>query len=209
MCVVELSWIICRTQSADGCSVCWSIGHLCWHTQPKLFPRCSSLPLLPASLGMWPYSARDFCFAKRWLLSLEGPDAGTLYMVVTSVKDSRYPPQKGLVRADCIASGYVLRPMLRGAKTEGTYFANVNPGKLPSFARAIINKQQPMVVNGLRKVVMGIEPDIVARYRRERVRAAKFGGPIYQLEPKNYMSDKYIQLWYEVFQFYDKLVSSQ
>ena len=63
--------------------------------------------------AQWPTTARDFCNVSQWRLL----DNGTLLQFGFSEKfDSLCPEEVGVVRADLILGGYVMRPVQGGTE---------------------------------------------------------------------------------------------
>lgn len=100
--------------------------------------------------AVWPTSPRDLA-----VLSIAGQvDPSTWISSGISIIDARIPPEKGYVRADLLAGGYVIHSVPDKPEiSEVTYAACVNlKGNIPAFVANKIAESQPMCVDQMRKL---------------------------------------------------------
>lgn len=97
---------------------------------------------------VWP---RDFCM----LVASSEDEDGSFRIAAKSVASSLIPPTSGFVRANCIISGMLIRP-LDDNSCELIYLFEIDVGGwLPVSVVTMVNEKQPLSIISIRRNVTG------------------------------------------------------
>ncbi|KAL6070528.1 hypothetical protein QOT17_006798 [Balamuthia mandrillaris] len=99
----------------------------------------------------WPVSVRDLCY----YASFRTLEDGTLVFAAFSVEDKACPPVSSNVRADLLASGFIIRPLQdQEGKCHVTYLIQVDlKGWLPGWITNLVGEEAPLVLDRIQLTI--------------------------------------------------------
>jgi len=117
------------------------------YTRLKWFSRHTGVEYLRFK-PVWPTAARDFCNLTHWRLLRDG----TFITLGFSEPFPICPEEKGVVRAQLIIGGYVMKPVAGGTHVTILVQSDLR-GTLPASVQSLAAQSQPLVLLTLRKVL--------------------------------------------------------
>ena len=114
---------------------------------------------------VWPTAARDFCNLTHWRLLQDGT---FITFGFSAPFPDLCPQTSGLVRADLIIGGYVMRPVSGGTRVHIIVQSDLC-GSIPATVASLAAQSQPMVLVTLRKRLDAVH---------KKGKRPKFGSPV-------------------------------